>query len=190
MWRTQVDNSTRKGLFKSSYISNIVLSIIFAFIGWMIGLMGDNVRYSDYEKNRLHALGNRLGVGTAIGFFWGVILGIGLFVNGIRNSNVFYIIISILAIPLSIWLGVACVRKYKNTLNNIIEKNQLYIYNTYDEESNKTLTKEDNNDITIINTKKDNEDLKEKEKIQPKKQTNSLTKTKHIIVAHKKSKDE
>ena len=124
-WRTYEDKSTRKGVFKSTFITYLVMGIIFCFISWIMALFGGNVKYSDSEKNRLNLLGGRLGTGVAIGFSWGLIWSAALIVNGIRNGNISNIIIGILLIPLCILLAIYCIRRYLKEMKNIKERNHI-----------------------------------------------------------------
>ena len=177
---TRVDNSTRKGVFKSTFITTIVTGIIFCFIGWMIGLTGGNVKYSDSEKNRLNLLGGRLGVGVAIGFFWGIILSIGLMVNGIRDINVLSIICSVLAFPTSIWLGISCIKKYNSQLKTIVERNAYNpippLFNIQEEIKENNLI----NDNEPISNTTNFEEVPDDKKVEKK------STSKHVIIANKK----
>ncbi len=115
----QIDTSTNKDVFESTFTSFIIVGIVGCFLGWLFGITGAFTSYSNKEKEKLKLSGGRLGVGVSIGFFWGIAIGLGLLINGIRQNNMALWLPSVFIFPLSIILGIYCVKKYKSILKTI-----------------------------------------------------------------------
>ncbi len=119
----QRDLSSRKEVFRSCFKAGLIGGILFSFIAWIfLGIFGGNITYSDIEKNRLKNLAYRLGIGTSIGFYYGILLFIVLLMLGIQQRSVQKIIMGFVLLLPFILLGGFCVKKYKRGIPVIKEQ--------------------------------------------------------------------